>query len=137
MFKRDLEFIRKVQTFAIDHDPEGFPAIQMKDLLDASESLKHLTHANSLSCVDWASDHTHIEKKYIQLFGMPEGHVSIIDMFDRICECLPNIPDPQRHSARVSRPVAFPRSINPKAHPMNTASKTLRAGESDGGFFRV
>jgi hypothetical protein len=48
-----------------------------------------LNHFFDVLCEDWADDHSHIEKKYVEFFGPPKDHMTIVEMFDAICSRLP------------------------------------------------
>lgn len=84
MNHQDRKFIRLVLQLSADHEPDGYPAIQMRDLLHAAAAIKSLSHINELSCQDWAESHSSVEKLYLRHFPMPDDHMGIEDMVDAL-----------------------------------------------------
>jgi hypothetical protein len=98
MFNRDQQFIHLVLQLSADHDPEGYPAIKMKDLMRASEAIKSLSHIVEMDCHNWAECHTHVEKYYLSHFGIPHEHMCIEEMVDKLIGLIP-APNVQDHPA--------------------------------------
>jgi hypothetical protein len=95
MFKNDFKFIRKVLQLSADHEPEGWPAIKMKELMEASESIKSMSHIVEMDCKFWAESHSYVEKHYLKYFPLPEDHMCIEDMVDGLVSLIsaPNVKD--------------------------------------------
>ena len=106
MFRRDVKFIHKVLLLSADHEPEGWPAIKMKDLMEAAESIKSLSHIVEMDCKTWAESHSHVERQYLKHFPIPDDHMGIEDMVDRLVSLIPESnPVDQRSVAPVGRVV--------------------------------
>lgn len=89
MFIRDKNFVHLVLQLSADHEPEGWPAIKMKDLMEAAESIKSLSRIIEMDSLNWADSHTHVEQYYLKYFPVPDDHKSVEEMVDELMSLMP------------------------------------------------
>jgi len=82
--------IKKIRSLEQKFKPDDNVEIKMNELTEIADSIKSLSHIIEMDCYWWAEEHTHIERKYIEMFGMPSECMSIPQMFDAIINKLQN-----------------------------------------------